>query len=89
MYQLERRAIFSQRWLLVSHQARFEKPGDFVQITEANITFFLIKDRKGTINAHHNVCRHRAYVLVEDDAGRMKTLACKYHGRLSFPAISG
>jgi phenylpropionate dioxygenase-like ring-hydroxylating dioxygenase large terminal subunit len=80
MYELERRAIFSRKWILVSHKLRFKDPGDFVQITEAGFTFFLIKDRKGELRAHHNVCRHRAFPLVEKDSGNLKVLACKYHG---------
>ena len=81
MYELERRAIFSRRWLLVSHRARFINPGDYVQITEAGFTFFLIKDRQGEIRAHHNVCRHRAYPLIEKEMGSLNFLACKYHGK--------
>ncbi|BCR90350.1 aromatic ring-hydroxylating oxygenase subunit alpha [Aspergillus chevalieri] len=80
MYELERRAIFSRRWLLVSHRARFAVPGDYVRITEAGFTFFLIKDRQGQIKAHHNVCRHRAYPLIENERGHLNIIACKYHG---------
>ncbi|RDW86104.1 Rieske (2Fe-2S) protein [Aspergillus mulundensis] len=54
MYSLERRAIFSKKWMLVSHQLR--------------------------INGFHNICRHRAYPLVEEEARTVKILACKYHG---------
>lgn len=81
MYELERRAIFSKKWILVTHQNRLVETGDFLRITEAGITFFLIKDRQGTIRAHHNVCRHRAYPLVEKAAGTVSVLACKYHGQ--------
>ncbi|EXL91858.1 cytochrome P450 oxidoreductase [Fusarium odoratissimum NRRL 54006] len=80
MYELERRAIFSKKWIAVSHQARFAEVGDFLRITQAGFTFFLIKDRQGEIRAHHNVCRHRAFPLVEQDAGRVNILSCKYHG---------
>ncbi|WYZ42408.1 hypothetical protein EsH8_VI_000107 [Colletotrichum jinshuiense] len=79
MYELERRAIFSRRWMLVTHKNRFDEQGDFVQVTEAGFNFFLVKDRKGEIRGHHNVCRHRAYPLVEKDSGHMSVLACKYH----------
>ncbi|KAK1450454.1 cytochrome P450 oxidoreductase [Colletotrichum melonis] len=79
MYELERRAIFSKRWMLVSHKARFVEAGDFVQITQAGFNFFLVKDRKGEIRGHHNICRHRAYPLVEKDSGHMSVLACNYH----------
>lgn len=80
MYELERRAIFSKKWLVVSHNARFVEPGDFVRIAEAGFSFFLVKDRQGEIRAHHNVCRHRSYPIVEKDSGRVSILACNYHG---------
>ncbi|KAF5674677.1 cytochrome p450 oxidoreductase [Fusarium heterosporum] len=80
MYELERRAIFSKKWIVVSHKARFVQSGDFLRITEAGFNFFLIKDRQGEIRAHHNVCRHRAYPLVEEDSGKLSILSCKYHG---------
>ncbi|POS81288.1 cytochrome P450 oxidoreductase [Diaporthe helianthi] len=80
MYELERRAIFSRKWILVSHQVRLPKTGDFLRITEAGFQFFLIKDREGKINAFHNICRHRAYPIVERDCGTASVLACKYHG---------
>lgn len=80
MYELERRAIFSRKWLLVTHKLRFPEAGSYVKITEAGYTFFLIRDRQGDIRAHHNICRHRAYPMVEKDLGKVSVLACKYHG---------
>ncbi len=91
MYELERRAIFSKKWLLVTHKLRFPEAGSYLKITEAGYTFFLIKDRQGQIHGHHNICRHRAYPLVEEQSGKKTVLACKYHGeqtnrlRLFFP----
>jgi len=81
MFELERRAIFSKKWILVSHQQRLLNIGDYVQITEAGFPFFLIKDKQGIIRAHHNVCRHRAYPIIENENGKASVLACKYHGR--------
>lgn len=81
MYELERRAIFSKKWMVVSHSCRFPAAGDYVRYTEAGFTFFVIKDRKGSIRAHHNVCRHRAYPVVEADSGNARILSCKYHGK--------
>lgn len=83
MFELERRAIFSKKWILVSHQQRLPNVGDYVRITEAGFPLFLIKDKQGLIKAHHNVCRHRAYPVVEQESGKASILACKYHGRLT------
>lgn len=80
MYELERRAIFSKKWLLITHKLRFPDSGHFVKITEAGYTFFLIKDRQGQIRAHHNICRHRAYPIIEKESGKASVLSCKYHG---------
>lgn len=84
MYELERRAIFSRKWLMVTHKLRFPETGSYVKITEAGYTFFLVRDRQGEIRAHHNICRHRAYPMVEKDSGKVAVLACKYHGKRRF-----
>lgn len=80
MYELERRAIFSKRWMLVTHRNRFNNSGDYLRFTEAGFSFFLCLNREGSIGGFHNICRHRGFPLVHNDEGNMKILACKYHG---------
>ncbi|KAI1353863.1 hypothetical protein F5Y01DRAFT_303078 [Xylaria sp. FL0043] len=79
MYELERRAIFSKKWLLTTHQIRLPNPGDWLRYQVAGFDFVIAKDRNGTINAFHNVCRHRAFPVVTSDGGNNIILACKYH----------
>ena len=31
MYELERRAIFSRKWLIITHHLRLKEPGDFLR----------------------------------------------------------
>lgn len=83
MYELERRAIFSKRWLLITHRSRFTKPGDYVRYDEAGFSFFLCLDRQGNLNGFHNICRHRAFPIVTEEKGNVSILACKYHGMSS------
>jgi len=80
MYELERRAIFSRKWLLVTHKLRLTQPGDWLRYEIAGFQFVLCRDREGHINGFHNICRHRAYPLVTEDKGSAKILACRYHG---------
>lgn len=80
LYELERRAIFSRQWLLVTHRNRFTTPGDFVRFNEAGFSFFLCLDREGNIAGFHNICRHRGFPLVQTESGSAKIFACKYHG---------
>ncbi|KAF2964474.1 hypothetical protein GQX73_g9098 [Xylaria multiplex] len=79
MYELERRAIFSKKWLLTTHKIRLPNPGDWLRYQVAGFDFVIAKDRTGVINAFHNVCRHRAFPVVTSDGGNNSILACKYH----------
>ncbi|KAM5349288.1 hypothetical protein ACJ41O_005795 [Fusarium nematophilum] len=82
IYELERRAIFSKKWILLTHKHRFPETGTWVRYEEAGFQFYLIRNKEGRINAFHNVCRHRAFPIVTEERGHSKSgvLACKYHG---------
>ncbi|KAK5164125.1 uncharacterized protein LTR77_010216 [Saxophila tyrrhenica] len=80
MYELERRAIFSKRWLFLTHRNRLQEAGDYLRYTIAGFDIIVIRDRSNNINAFHNVCRHRAYPVVEKKCGKVSILACRYHG---------
>jgi phenylpropionate dioxygenase-like ring-hydroxylating dioxygenase large terminal subunit len=83
LYELERRAVFSKQWMLITHKNRLTKPGDYVRYQIAGFPFFLIMDRQNVLRGFHNVCRHRAYPVIKPDApdsGTKSILACYYHG---------
>jgi phenylpropionate dioxygenase-like ring-hydroxylating dioxygenase large terminal subunit len=80
MYQLERRAIFSKTWILISHKSQFTDVGKYVRYEMAGYPFMIVRDRQGNINAFLNVCRHRAFPVVHQDTGTANILSCKYHG---------
>lgn len=81
IYEFERRAIFSKRWLFISHKSRLTQTGDWLRYSFASYDIIVTRDRTGAINSFHNVCRHRAYPVVEKEgAGNNKILACRYHG---------
>lgn len=80
MYELERRAIFSKKWQLITHKCRLSKPGDWLRYNVAGYQFVLCRDRENNINGFHNVCRHRAFPVVLEDEGCSKIFSCKYHG---------
>ncbi|KAJ9609477.1 hypothetical protein H2200_005804 [Cladophialophora chaetospira] len=80
IYQLERRAIFSKRWFLVSHKARYANVGDYVQYDMAGFNFVVVKNKQGEIVGFHNICRHRAFPIVQEPSGTARVFSCKYHG---------
>ena len=66
--------------MFITHRSRLQEPGDFLRYAVAGFDFVIAVDRKGTINAFHNVCRHRAYSVVEQEKGNAKIFSCRYHG---------
>lgn len=83
IYELERRAIFAKHWLLITHSSRLAATGDYLSYTIAGYPFFIIRDKDGSLNAFLNVCRHRAFPVVQKEEGTARVLACKYHGTFS------
>lgn len=86
MYELEKRAIFSKRWMCVTHALRLKEVGQFVNFDIAGYKFFVIRDRQNEVKAFLNVCRHRAYPIIEKESGeggKVSILACKYHGTVT------
>jgi phenylpropionate dioxygenase-like ring-hydroxylating dioxygenase large terminal subunit len=80
LYDLERRAIFSRKWIQITHKIRFTTTGEYVSFDYAGFSFFLVLDQQRNINGFHNVCRHRAYPIVQQQCGKTSVLSCKYHG---------
>ena len=50
MYEFERRAIFSRRWLFMTHSSRLAKTGDFLRFNTAGYDLLITRDRTGNIN---------------------------------------
>lgn len=80
LYELERRAIFSKKWMLVTHELRFSDNGTWIRFGEAGFHFFLVKNNEGKIRGFHNICRHRAFPIVTKGKGQSHVLSCQYHG---------
>lgn len=80
MFELERRAIFSKKWLLITHKSRLTDSGDWLRYDIAGFQFILCQDRNGNINGFHNICRHRAFPIVTEEKGHSSIFSCKYHG---------
>jgi phenylpropionate dioxygenase-like ring-hydroxylating dioxygenase large terminal subunit len=57
IYELERRAIFSKHWFLVSHQARYKNIGDYVQYEMAGFNFVVVRNKQNKVVGFHNICR--------------------------------
>jgi Rieske 2Fe-2S family protein len=60
-YLKDERFIIDNVWLMVDHESRIPKPGDyFVFEFGRGESVIILRDKAGAVKGFHNVCRHRA-----------------------------
>lgn len=55
MYELEKKAIFHRRWLLITHSHRLKRIGDWLKYDSANVDFVLFRHTDETIRGNRDV----------------------------------
>ena len=71
--------IFADTWQYIGRAADVAEAGQFVTADIAGNPVVVVRDRDGSLNAFHNVCRHRAAEVVLEECGQRRTLQCHYH----------
>lgn len=81
LYERERREIFAREWLLFGRSDQLSKPGDFLTGTIIGYPIIIVRQADGGLKGFHNVCRHRAAMLTQDQAGSLQgdVIRCPYH----------
>ncbi len=80
-FALEREAIFLRTWQLAGHASEIPEPGDYLRFDLLGESAILLRGREGEISAFYNVCRHRAFRLLDGPTGHCgKRIRCRYHG---------
>lgn len=79
---VEREQIFSRHWTLFGPEHEVALAGSYRADTLAgHWPVIVVRDEAGDLQAFHNVCRHRASMLVDDgETGTCKLIRCPYHG---------
>jgi choline monooxygenase len=79
-YERERLAVFARSWLFMGHESELGREGDVIAATIAGYPLIVV--RAGSdLKAFHNVCRHRAGPLFDEERGNCgSALTCRYHG---------
>jgi choline monooxygenase len=79
-FAAERKSVFARSWLFMGHQSELSLEGDVLTATLAGYPLIVVRGPSG-IKAFHNVCRHRAGPLFDEERGNCGgALTCKYHG---------
>jgi choline monooxygenase len=74
----EREAVF-RGWQVAARVDQLREPGAYATTEIAGEPILALRD-EGTLRAFHNVCRHRAAVVVPGECGVLDRLRCRYHG---------
>ena len=67
-YAQERQSIFGRSWLFMAHESELKNEGDVVTATIAGFPLLVVRT-VDDIKGFHNVCRHRAGPLMDQDRG--------------------
>jgi choline monooxygenase len=80
LYDLERRAVFGDAWLVAGRLSDVAEPGTFFTTELAGEPLLVVRGGDGVLRSFYNVCRHRAAPLLTQPSGKATRLRCRYHG---------
>jgi choline monooxygenase len=78
-FDLEQERLFPRIWMGIGFTSDVPEPGDSVPLMVAGVPIILTRGKDGEIRAFHNVCRHRAAMVLEKPAKGLNILRCPYH----------
>jgi Rieske 2Fe-2S family protein len=80
VFREEQEHIFASRWLCIGREEQVATPGRYMLVEIGLESLIVVRDRKGTVRALYNVCRHRGTRLCEEPGGELsETIQCPYH----------
>jgi choline monooxygenase len=79
---VERERVFRRTWHFACRADQVAEPGACAAIDVLGDPYVVVRAGDGTLRAFHNVCRHHAARLVDDEArcSAGGELVCPYHG---------
>ena len=79
-FDIEQRRLFPRVWTGIAFDTDVPGPGDAIPLTVCGLPVILVRDGSGEVRVLHNVCRHRATIVLERAARGLSTFKCPYHG---------
>lgn len=78
-YRLEQQTLFPRHWVAAAFTSDLPDVGDAMPLVVAGVPIILVRDRDGSIKGFHNVCRHRAALVLTAPAKKLNQFSCPYH----------
>jgi choline monooxygenase len=79
IFREEQRKILRRSWHFVTTTDHLAAVGDVLPWEIGGVPIALVRAEDGSIRGYENICRHRAYPVVQAPGNR-RTLQCRYHG---------
>ena len=76
---LEQERLFPWTWTCVAYAHETPEPGDAIPLMIAGLPVILLRDKESEVRAFHNVCRHRATMVLRQPKKGLSELQCPYH----------
>jgi choline monooxygenase len=76
----EREKVFAGGWIALLFDHELPDPGDQIPLEAAGLPLVAVRDRTGQVRVFHNVCRHRASLVVPVRVRGQPAMRCPYHG---------
>lgn len=80
LYRIEQQRVFAGGWIALAFAHQIPDPGDQLPLEAAGLPLVAVRTRESGIRVFHNVCRHRASLVVPEPVKGQPTLRCPYHG---------
>ena len=78
-FALEQQRLFPCTWTGVAFDSDVPNPGDAIPTSVAGVPIIILRDASGKVRAFHNVCRHRATIVLTEPCRGLRQLQCPYH----------
>lgn len=72
--------LLKKHWFCVGTRWQLPRRGDYFSFEFGSDSIIVIRTDSDTIQAFHNVCRHRGSRLVTSEPGHCAAFICPYHG---------
>lgn len=79
VYDYDIAMVWNRNWIWVGHESQIPEPGDYFLFDYGTESIIVVRDRKGEVRAHLNVCRHRGSRVCTKAAGKARVFVCPYH----------
>ncbi len=81
IFNQEYKKIFQSQWICAGRSEELTEIGQYKTINIGSESVIILKDEKGIIKAHYNVCRHRGTRICNEKNGTIsRSIQCGYHG---------